>query len=89
MNDRFENDCPEEQIPEETDMNWREKYENDLESFADPYDFETESSYLEAVESEKYAWRNLCDDNEFGINPDDYDTVEEYSDALENAKFEI
>ena len=42
----------------------------------------------EALEEEKYGWRETCEDgSEFGLDPEDYETEEEYEEALEEEKY--
>ena len=44
--------------------------------------------YEEALEEEKYGWRENCEDgSEFGLDPEDYETEEEYEEALEEEKY--
>ena len=67
---------------------YAEDWDVDSDSDIDPEDFDTEEEYLEAVQKEKYAWRDLTFDGlEFGIDPEDYETEEEYNDAVEEARF--
>ena len=67
---------------------YTEDWDVDSDSDIDPEDFDIEEEYLEAVQKEKYAWRDLTFDGlEFGIDPEGYETEEEYNDAVEEARF--
>ena len=69
------------------EYSWREKYAFDYENDTDPDDYETEEEYLEALEKEKYSWREDYDyDNK--VDPEDYETEEEYLEALEQNDLE-
>ena len=53
----------------------------------DPYDYDTEDEYLEAIEeAEKDEWRLSAVDNDYGIDPYDYDIEEDYLEAIEEAE---
>ena len=67
---------------------WRDYCEDGSEYGIDPYDYETEEEYEEALKEAKYGWRNDCDDgSEYGLYPEDYETEEEYEEALDEAKY--
>ena len=67
---------------------WREDAEDGTEYLLDPYDYDTEDEYLEALNEAKYGWREDAEDGlEYGIDPEDYETAEEYEEALNQAKY--
>ena len=69
------------------DYAWREDYDGEYD--VDPEDYETDEEYLEALDEEKYGWRDTAEDGEeYGLDPEDYETEEEYMDALDDAGFD-
>ena len=69
------------------DYEWREDYDGEYD--VDLEDYETEEEYLEALDEEKYGWRDTAEDgDEYGLDPEDYETEEEYLDALDDAGFD-
>ena len=67
---------------------WREDAEDGTEYLLDPYDYDTEDEYLEALNEAKYGWREDAEDGlEYGLDPEDYDTEDEYIEALNEAKY--
>ena len=69
------------------DYEWREDYDGEYD--VDPEDYETEEEYMEALDEEKYGWRDTAEDGEeYGLDPEDYETEEEYMDALDDAGFD-
>ena len=71
---------------EEVEYDWREDCEDGWEYDLDPDDYETEEEYEEALNEEKYGWRDSCIDNDFGIDPEDYETEEEYEEVVDDAQ---
>lgn len=68
---------------------WRQYCQDGSEYGVDPFDYDTEEDYNDAIQAAKYAWRDTCEDGfEFGIAPENYETEEEYAEALEAAKEE-
>lgn len=77
--------------------NWQLFADEGDEYGIDPYDFDSEAEYREAVEDAALAketeaneaWRIIADDgiDHGDISPYDYDTEEEYLEALEDAEF--
>lgn len=66
---------------------WRDEHDEGYEFDVDPYDYDTEDEYLEALEEAKHGWRETyANDNDFDIDPEDFETEEEYLEALEEAK---
>lgn len=70
------------------DEDWRDNYcEEDC--GVDPYDYDSEEEYLDAVE-EKQAWIDGIDDevtelaDEYGFDPRDYDSYDEFIEALKD-----
>ena len=72
----------------EEDYDWREDAEDGSEYLLDPYDYDTEDEYLEALNEAKYGWRESAEDGlEYGLDPENFETEEEYEAALQNAKY--
>ena len=68
------------------DDDWRDNCEDGSEWDIDPYDYDTEEEYLEALHEVKYEWREYAEDGEiWGLDPEDFETEEEYEEALEEA----
>ena len=79
------------------DVDWRLFADEGDEYGVDPYDFDSEAEYREAVEDATLTiatkvvedWKILADDgiDRGGISPYDYDTEEDYLEALEDVGF--
>lgn len=65
---------------------WRDIVEDGSEYGIYPEDYETETEYTDALEAEKYGWRDWCEDNDSGVNPNDYETEQEYDEAVQKAQ---
>ena len=72
----------------ESSDEWRLGCEDGSEYGIDPFEYDSEEDYTEALEAAKVAWRETCEDGqEYGINPEDYDTKDEYSEAIRIARY--
>lgn len=49
-----------------------------------PDDYDTGLEYLSASGSESYAWRDYCDESDYGIDPYEFETEDEYLEAIES-----
>ena len=74
------------ELEEELEYAWREKYEYDPDIDLDPDLYETESEFLLDLE-ELYGWRKYVEDgSRYHLDPYDFETKEEYEEALEAAR---